>query len=168
MNLFLLRHGIAVERGDLDYQNDARRPLTPKGRQQVRQVAAALNEMELGFDVIWSSPLVRARRTAEIVAGEMKLKKHPVLAEELSPGSDVKKLVHKICALKPPPANVLLVGHEPDFSELISLLVAGQTGGGFALKKGGLAKLEIEKLRAGKCATLVWLLTPGQMKLMRG
>ena len=60
-----------------------------------------------------------------------------------------------------------MVGHEPDFSELISLLVTGQTGASVALKKGGLAKLEIEKIRDGKCATLAWLLTPTQMKLMR-
>jgi len=51
-------------------------------------------------------------------------------------------------------------------SELISLLVTGKVGAGFALKKAGLAKLELENLRAGKCATLAWLLTPAQMKLL--
>jgi hypothetical protein len=50
---------------------------------------------------------------------------------------------------------------------LISQLVAGDPGAGFALKKGGVTKLEIEKLRFEKCATLLWLLTPAQMKLMR-
>jgi phosphohistidine phosphatase len=167
MNLFLLRHGIAVERGDLDFANDDARPLTPKGKRQLRQAAAALRALELRFDAILSSPLVRARQTAEIVAAELKLQKRLAFADELKPGGSAKKLVQKIAALKPPPENILLVGHEPDFSELISLLVTGATGAGFALKKGGLAKLEIEKLRAGKCATLAWLLTPAQMKLMR-
>lgn len=64
------------------------------------------------------------------------------------------------------PENLLLVGHEPDLSKLISLLVAGKIGPGFALKKAGLAKLEVESLRAGQCATLAWLLTPTQMNLM--
>jgi phosphohistidine phosphatase len=167
VNLYFLRHGIAEERDEFDYAQDAARILTPKGKKQLRTVAAALRAMELRFDMILSSPLLRARQTAEIIAAELKLKKRLALADELKPGGAAKKLVQKIGGLKPSPENVLLVGHEPDFSELISLLVTGHAGAGFALKKGGLAKLEIEKLRAGKCATLAWLLTPAQMKLMR-
>ena len=167
MNLFLLRHGIAVERDEFDYANDAARPLTPKGKRQLRHIAAAMRALELNFDLILSSPLVRARQTAQLIAAELKLQKRLVFVDELKPGGDAKKLVQQIAGLKKVPGSVLLVGHEPDFSELISLLVTGNHGGGFALKKGGLAKLEIQKLRAGKCATLAWLLTPAQMKLMR-
>jgi len=167
MNLYLLRHGLAVERDEFDYANDAARQLTPKGTKQLRTITAALRAMELRCDVILSSPLVRARQTAEIIAAELKLKKRLALANELKPGGAVKKLVQKISGLKSVPENMLLVGHEPDLGELISLFVTGHAGGGFALRKGGLAKLEIEKFRAGKCATLTWLLTPAQMKLMR-
>ena len=167
MNLYFLRHGLAVERGEFDYANDAARPLTPKGKKQLRAAAAALGAMGLGFDVILSSPLVRARQTAEIIAAELGSKNRPGLADELKPGGTAKKLVQKIRGLKPAPANLLLVGHEPDFSELISRFVTGRAGGGFALKKGGLAKLEIVRLRDGKCAVLAWLLTPAQLKLMR-
>jgi len=166
MNLFFLRHGPAVECDEFDYANDAARPLTPKGKKQLRSIAAALRAMELHFNVILSSPLVRARQTAEIIAAELKLTKRLALTDELKPGGDAKKLAQKINGLKSGPENVLLVGHEPDFSEWISLLVTGNGSAGFALKKGGLAKLEVEKLRAGKCATLAWLLTPAQMKLM--
>ena len=167
MNLFLLRHGVAVERDEFDYAKDAARPLTPKGKKQLHTVAAALRALGLGFDGLWSSPLVRARQTAEILAADLKLQKRLAFTDELKPGGDAKKLVQRIEGLKKAPGNVLLVGHEPDLSELISLLVTGNHGGGFALKKGGLAKLEIQKLRAGKCAILAWLLTPAQMKLMR-
>jgi len=166
MNLFLLRHGLAVECDEFDYAHDAARTLTPKGKKQLRNVAAALRAMELHFDVILSSPLVRAYQTAEIIASELKSKKRLALADELKSGGAAKKLVQKISGLKPRAENVLLVGHEPDFSELLSLFVTGHAAGGFALKKGGLAKLEIEKLRPEKCATLAWLLTPAQMKLM--
>jgi phosphohistidine phosphatase len=166
MNLFLLRHGLAVEREEFDYASDADRPLTPKGRKQLRTIAAALRKMELHFDVILSSPLVRARETAEIIAAELKSRKRLSLADELKPGTDAKRLVHKLAHQKPAAKNILLVGHEPDFSELISLLVAGHVGAGFALKKGGLAHLEIDKLRFGGCALLAWLLTTAQMKLM--
>jgi len=166
MNLYFLRHGLAVEGDEFDYSSDDARQLTPKGKKQLRAVAAALRTIEPRLDMIWSSPLVRARQTAEIIAAKLKLKKQLARADELKPGGAAKKLVQKINRLKPMPENILLVGHEPDFSELISLFVTGQPGGGFALKKSGLAKLEIEKLRAGKCAILAWLLTPAQMKLM--
>ncbi len=125
-----------------------------------------MRAMELRFDVILSSPLVRARQTAEIVAADLKLAKRLVFADALKPGGDAKKIVQNISGLKKVPGNALLVGHEPDLGELLSLLVTGKNGAGFALKKAGLAKLEIEGLRSGKCATLAWLLTPAQMKLM--
>ena len=123
--------------------------------------------MELRFDAILSSPLVRARQTSEIVAVDLKSRNRLAFTDELKPGGSAKKLVQKIAAQKINSGDVLLVGHEPDLSHLISLLVTGSRDVGFALKKGGLAKLEIEKLRAGKCATLAWLLTPAQMKLIR-
>jgi phosphohistidine phosphatase SixA len=59
------------------------------------------------------------------------------------------------------------VGHEPDLSRLISLLIAGEESITIDFKKAGLCKLEIVKIRHGRCATLGWLLTPGQMKCMR-
>ncbi|HTL73079.1 MAG TPA: histidine phosphatase family protein, partial [bacterium] len=93
MNLFLLRHGLAVEPGTPGFKNDAVRPLTPKGKLQLRKIAAAMRVMELEFDVIWSSPLVRARQTAEIVAKELKAKEQLELVEELSPGGDAVKLI---------------------------------------------------------------------------
>ena len=167
MELFLLRHGLAVERGTPGFARDADRPLTPQGRRQLHKIAAALERLDLSFDVILSSPFLRARQTAEIIAKELKLKKQLVFADELQPGAPAEKTIHRLAASEARQKTVLLVGHEPDFSELISLLVAGVADAGFALKKGGLAKLEIEKLRAGQCATLAWLLTPKQMKLMR-
>lgn len=167
MNLFLLRHGLAVERKEFYFANDEFRPLTPKGKRQLRKVAAALRAMELRFDVILSSPLVRARQTAEMVAADVKARKRLAFADELKPGGNPKKLIQKIAAQKINSGDVLLVGHEPDLSNLISLLVTGSRDAGFTLKKAGVAKLEVEKLCAGKCAALAWLLTPAQMKLMR-
>jgi len=160
MNLFLLRHALAVEREEFDFATDEARPLVAKGRRQLRATAAVLRDLKIQFDAIWSSPLVRTRQTAEIIAGEMKNKKAVVLVEELRPGGSSKKLVQKISAQKKLPENLLLVGHEPDLSDVLSLLVTGKSGAGFALKKGALAKLEIETFRAGQCATLAWLLPP--------
>ena len=166
MNLFLLRHGLAVEREEFHFASDHLRPLTAKGKRPLHKITAAMRAMELRFDVIFSSPLVRVRQTAEIVAMDLKLKKRLDFVDELKPGSDARKLVQKIAELENVPVNVLLVGHEPDLGELISMFATGKNGTGFALKKAGLAKMEIKNLRAGKCATLAWLLTPAQMKLM--
>ena len=166
MNLFLLRHGVAVKRGDLDFANDELRPLTAGGRRQLRQTGAALRKLGPKFDLILSSPLVRARQTAEIAAADLRLKKRLSFADELKPGAPAKRLIQKINRLKPAVKNLLLVGHEPDLSELISLLVTGGPGLQLDFKKGGLAKLEVGKLRAGRCAALAWLLTPKQFAIM--
>lgn len=165
MNLFLLRHGLAVERVARGFANDFDRPLTPKGRRQLRHSRAALKKLKP--DLILSSPLVRAQQTAEIVAAELKWKKPVRFSDALKPGGKVKKLVAELNRVNPPPENVLLVGHEPDLSGLISRLTTGGDDLRLDFKKGGLAKLEIEKLRPGKCAALAWLLTPKQMKRMR-
>lgn len=166
MELFLLRHGLAVERGTSGFADDNARPLTPKGRRQLIKIVQAMKKMELSFDRIFTSPLPRAEQTAEIVAGKLKMKKRLLIAAELRPGGDAKRLIRQIAAAKRMPKSILLVGHEPDLSELISLLVTGTIEAGFALKKCGLAKLEVEQLRPEKCAVLTWLLLPDQLKLM--
>jgi phosphohistidine phosphatase len=167
MELFLLRHGIAVERGTPGFADDSARPLTPKGRRQLRKITAAMKKMDLRFDLILSSPLLRAKQTAEIAAAGLKLKKQLKFSNALAPGGDVENLFRQLARLKPLPEKLLLVGHEPDLSRLISLLVTGGPELPLDFKKGGLCKLDAPALKAGKCATLAWLLTPGQMKLMR-
>jgi phosphohistidine phosphatase len=165
-NLFLLRHGIAVDPESAGYEGDSLRPLTPKGERRLLEAASAMKRMELSFDVVLSSPFVRARQTAEIVAQELKLKQPLKFSDALVPDGDFKTLIEELNELKPAPANILLVGHEPHLSRFISLLVSGTGEAAIEMKKGGLCRLEFEKLRVGQCARLAWLLTPGQMELM--
>jgi phosphohistidine phosphatase len=166
MNIFILRHGIAVERGTKGFDVDAERPLTGKGKRQLRTSAAAMKRMKLRFDLILSSPYKRARQTAEIVAEELKLKKRLKLSDTLRFESDPGAMIGEIAGLKPTPKNVLLVGHEPYLSNLISRLVSGTGNIAMDFKKGGLCKIEMEKLRDGTSTRLVWLLTPKLMKEM--
>lgn len=166
MELYLLRHGIAVEPGTRGFEDDFARPLIPKGRRQLRKTAAAMKKLARDFDLILSSPLARAKQTAEIVAKELKRKKRLRFSNALAPGGTVSILLRQLEREKPAPEKVLLVGHEPDMSRLISLLVTGGQQLQVDFKKGGLCKLETEKLHAGQCAKLVWLLTPKQMKMM--
>jgi phosphohistidine phosphatase len=166
MNIYILRHGIAAEPGTPGIKTDAERPLIPKGERRLRAAAAAMRKMELSFDLILSSPYLRARQTAEIIAEELKLKKRLELSDALVPSGNAKNLVRQLNEWQPAPENVLLVGHEPYLSRLIALLATGNAGATVEMKKGALCKLEAEELEFGHCATLVWLLTPSQMELM--
>jgi phosphohistidine phosphatase len=166
MNLYILRHGIAVEPGSPGYAKDADRPLTPEGERKLGQISEAMEALGLAFDLILSSPYLRARQTAEIVAESLKARKQLEFSDSLVPGGSMKKLVEFLNRLQPPPGKVLLVGHEPYLSGLVSLLVAGNQGCSVVFKKGGLCKLAAESLTHGRCAALEWLLTPKQMALM--
>ena len=166
MELYLLRHGIAVEPGTGGFEDDFSRPLTPKGRRQLRKSVGAIKKLAKKFDLILSSPLARAKQTAEIVAKELKLKKRLRFTNALAPGGAVSILMRQLEREKPLPEKILLVGHEPDMSRLVSLLTTGNLQLQMDFKKGALCKLEAEKLQDGQCAKLVWLLTPKQMKTM--
>ena len=166
MKLYILRHGIAVEPGTPGYAKDADRPLTPEGERKLRQIAEAMEALELSFDLILASPYLRARQTAEIIAEALKARKKLELSDSLTPGGSVKKLVELLNRLQLSPESVLLVGHEPYLSGLISLLVSGKETFAVVLKKGGLCKLSTDFLQHGRCAALEWLLTPKQMALM--
>jgi phosphohistidine phosphatase len=167
VNLYILRHGIAVEPGTPGLGKDSERALTPEGKRKLRQIAAAMQALELCFDHILSSPYVRAEQTAVIVAEAMKAREQVELSEALTPSGSLRDLIAAINHLRPEPQEVLLVGHEPYLSELISLLVSGGGGATVVMKKGGLCKLSVETLRYGRCANLEWLLTPKQMGLMK-
>jgi len=164
MELYLLRHGLAVVRGKRGFEDDSARPLTARGRRQLRKAVPAIQRLGGKFDLIFSSPYLRARQTAEIVARGMKLKQRLKFSNALAPGGTPAILLRQLGRAKPAPEKILLVGHEPDLSRLISVLLCGNQQLQLDIKKGGLCKLEAEKLRPGKCATLAWLLTPRQMK----
>ncbi len=166
MNIYILRHGIAIERGASGYKTDADRPLTAEGERKLRLVARAIKAMELDFDVLLSSPYLRARQTAEVVAAALALRKELDFTDSLAPNGSTRRLVALLGGLVPPPGDILLVGHEPYLSGLISLLVSGRESFAVVLRKGGLGKLSVESLRHGRCAALEWLLTPRQMALM--
>ena len=90
------------------------------------QIAEAMEELELSFDLILSSPYLRARRTAEIVAEHLEAGRKLELSDTLTPGGSTRRLVELLNRLQPSPESILLVGHEPYLSGLISLLVSGK------------------------------------------
>ena len=166
MNLFFLRHGIAADKEN--YSKDADRPLTEEGAKETRKAARGIDALDLELDLILSSPFQRTRQTAEITAETLKLENKLKFHEALQTDGDPIKIVRDINRSSVRLRNVMLVGHEPYLSTLISLLLTGARQGFIALKKGGLARLEIETLKFGKCAELKWLMTPKQLAMLAG
>lgn len=162
MNIYILRHGIAMEHEDWE-DDDSKRPLTRDGEKQLEKISETLKEMDLEFDLILSSPFERAKKTAEIVAEKLDLEKLLKFIDDLTPEGNPESLVEQINKLEP--ENPMLIGHEPYLSKFVSQLVSdGELEMDF--KKAGLCKIKVEKLKFGRCAKLCWLLTPKQMELM--
>lgn len=163
MELYLLRHGIAAEPGTAGYKRDRDRPLTPEGENELADIASAMKKLGLSFDIILSSPFVRARQTAEIVAEKLNLKKNLKFSEHLACGGNPKKLFEEIKKEYVSAQSLMLVGHEPYLSSLISVLVTGREDSSITMRKGGFCLLSTGALDYKKCACLEWLLTPKQM-----
>jgi phosphohistidine phosphatase len=134
MDLYLIRHGLAGQHGD--YANDDERPLTDEGKQKTRQVAKRLHELELRFDLILTSPLVRATQTAEILQSS-KLSKKLEITDFLAPGGNIHDWLGWLDTWKAPDKTLSLVGHEPDLSAWAEQLIWGDVRGKFILKKAG-------------------------------
>jgi phosphohistidine phosphatase len=165
--LYLLRHAIAVERGTPGYRRDRDRPLTLEGEKKMRRIARGLQALELSFDVILSSPFVRAKQTAEIVAARFQAEDRLAFTDALAVGGDHQVLIRELQDRYAQARSLLLVGHEPSLSILISTLLGGDSSLFVVLKKGGVCKLSIDSLKYGRCATLEWLLAPNQLTRMR-
>ncbi|MBI3316726.1 MAG: phosphohistidine phosphatase SixA [Candidatus Omnitrophica bacterium] len=160
MKLFLLRHGIAENQNPLYFPEDSKRPLTEKGKKEVRKVAQKMRDLEFKIDLILSSPFVRAKQTAEIAA-EMYKKSPLEFSEHLACGGSAGALMKELKTRYQKRENILIVGHEPYLSNLASVLISGKPIANIDLKKAGLIVLKVdEELRLGPCATLKLFISP--------
>lgn len=167
MNLYVLRHAIAANREDASFPRDSDRPLTSKGTAKLQKAVRGMKALGLSFDRILTSPYARALQTAERVAddlgGETKIERTPHLAPDGNP----RALIDLLGSESGEDASILVVGHEPYLSQLISVLVAGDARAAITMKKAGLCKLAVQALRYGRCASLEWLLTPTHLERIR-
>jgi phosphohistidine phosphatase len=152
--LYFLRHGLAADRGEW-MGDDFERPLTSKGQALMAREAAAIALLELKLDLILTSPLVRALQTATIVAETLGMQEQVMTDERLMPGFDMPCLVEMLNEHSDLSA-LMLVGHEPDFSETISALIGG---GRVVCKKGSLARVDLPD-DGSLAGELVWLIPP--------
>ncbi len=159
MKLYFLRHGSAEDRrvGLRDFD----RQLTPEGIAEMKQVAQGLYRLIEEVDVVITSPLPRAAETAGIAETALRVNAGPtIVSEKLAAGAFGLTELQQLVGDYPSDYRVLLVGHEPDFSEVVGEL----TGANIEMKKAGLALVEVGHVqRAG--GVLRWLLTPRHMLL---
>lgn len=155
MDLYFLRHGKAEERALGG--SDAERRLTERGIAEMRAEAVGIAARKLQIDAIISSPLPRALQTAELVATAFGLPPSSIRIEAalVSGQFDLSEL-QRLLAGKPREYRVLFVGHEPDLSYLVQVLIGGEP---VEMKKGALALVETERVAAGG-GVLRWLAPP--------
>ena len=163
MELYILRHGEAGKRIQAGGR-DSERALTVSGEVEVRQVAQAFDEFDIKLDFVATSPLKRASQTAEIIAKKLKLKNSSFEQwDELKPEGKKLDLYRKLSQFKPE-SSILVVGHEPYLSTMISEITFGSDGGSIVLRKSGLAKLDVISFQPKIKGELRWLLTPKHLK----
>lgn len=154
MKLYFLRHGLAEDRAGWK-GDDAARPLTEEGEKRMEREAATIAALDPAPDAILTSPLTRARQTAAIVASAMKSDGKLLTDGRLGLAFDRDRLA-EILLDHPGAQALMLVGHEPSFSETISGLIGG---GRIVCKKGGLACVKLYEARPLK-GELLWLIPP--------
>jgi phosphohistidine phosphatase len=161
--LFLIRHGLAEERGDA-WPDDAKRPLTEEGMSSLRKEARGLARLGVAFDIVLTSPLVRARQTAEIIAAGFDPRPHLAAIDSLAPGApyaaviaDLEKHMRK--------GRIALVGHEPALGELAARLIG--TRHPIAFKKGAVCRIDVDTLPPAGPGSLRWFLTPKVLRAIR-
>ena len=165
MNIYLLRHGIAVSAEETAPEGE--RPLTAKGIKRIRKGARGLRRLGFNFDAILTSPLARARQTADIVAETLGLETHLTVVEALQPNCSVEDLLASLNDYQNR-EHLLLVGHEPLLSDTAAFLITGKktVALDLALKKGGLCHVEIDSLPPRNPGTFRALLAPKQLRLL--
>ena len=160
--LYIMRHGIAGERGSA-YPDDEKRPLTAEGKKKLRESVAGLAKLGVELDWIVSSPLLRARETAEIVSDELGVHTPLDLCDALSPGGSPEALL-KFLAQQPKHTRVLVTGHEPDLGQLAARLTGAGRHAHLAFKKGGCCLISFDEFPPQSPGQLVWWLTPKVMR----
>jgi phosphohistidine phosphatase len=156
MLLYLVRHAYAGQHGDPNYPDDTLRPLTKKGRRQFRRLVKKLARRGFAPSVVATSPLVRCRQTANVIAKRLKLRRVDEL-DALRPGSQLEPLL--AWTEEQQADAVAWVGHSPDVEQLAAALL-GARDGVVLFAKGAIAAIDFpDGLTAGH-GELEWLATP--------
>ncbi len=163
MELYIVRHAIAVPRGTAGYPHDDR-PLTEEGIHKMQKAAKGLRRILPSLDAILTSPMQRAEETAHIIAQELVLEHKILVTENLKPGVSSDHALAELRTHEHARA-VMLVGHEPELSRLGSFLL-GSPGTVLELKKGAVLRIDLDDLPPRSTGRLIFLLQPRHLRAL--
>jgi phosphohistidine phosphatase len=155
-DLYLVRHAIAAERGE-EWPDDSKRPLTETGITRFKEVVAGLAWLEVEIDEIFSSPLVRARQTANLLGHGLPSKAAVKTLEALAPGHPPRAVMSELSKAAKR-RRIALVGHEPGLGELAAQLIGAPRA--LPFKKGGVCYITVQGLTSRRPGELVWFIPP--------
>ncbi|HET9833125.1 MAG TPA: phosphohistidine phosphatase SixA [Vicinamibacterales bacterium] len=161
--LYLIRHGIAEERGDA-WPDDSKRPLTEEGMSRLRKSARALARLGVSFEVVLTSPLVRTQQTAEIVASAFSPKPAIVSVDALAPEGSPSAVIAEL-EKHAKRTRIAIVGHEPGIGDLAAKLVGMRAEMEF--KKGAIARIDVESVPPKTPGMLRWFVPPRFLRNIR-
>jgi phosphohistidine phosphatase len=163
MDLYIVRHAIAVERGSPAYPWDDDRPLTPEGMHKFRLAARGLARLDVEVERILSSPLIRAQQTAEILRDALSPELVIDNTPHLKPEAEFADSLSAVSSLDAKSAAI--VGHEPHLSGFASYLLAGpRATASLAFRKGAVAFIRFPEEVAPGMGMLEWLIQPGALR----
>ena len=167
MDLLVVRHGAAEDKDAFARtgEDDDLRPLTTAGQREMREVARAIRELVPEIDVLATSPLVRAVQTAAILGDAYDRK--AILVEWLRPEAAYEDFARWASSHRDK-KTVVIVGHEPHLSGLVSWLIAGGKRSFLELKKAGACLLDVEKSAGAGSSTLLWSMGPKHLRAIGG
>ncbi len=164
MILYLLRHALAVDKEKWK-GTDRQRPLTSKGKDGIKKVAKHLRHLSLSADAILTSPYKRALNTAIIVAERLKYSPPLVKMNDLIPKGNSDAFLRVVMQRYRPDASLIVVGHEPYLSRLLSKVLGSSEIISIDFKKCGLCRVDLERNQSRITGSLKWLLPPKLLKL---
>lgn len=160
---YLVRHAMAEPRGPA-WVRDGDRPLTGEGARRMRDVVRGLAVLGVEIDVVLTSPLVRARQTADILVRGLSVRLAPIELPELAPGGRPAETMRAL-ARRTGAGAFALVGHEPDLGELAAWLLRAATP--LRFKKGGVCRIDVSAWPATPRSRLIWSAPPAMLRRVR-
>src|SRR5436190_10015141 len=154
--IYVIRHGLAEERGDA-WPDDSKRPLSEDGVSAMRKSARGLERLGVTIDVVLTSTLVRAKQTAELVAGALNPRPPVSTVDSLAPGGTYQEIVADL-EKQTRRKRIALVGHEPGIGEFAARLIGSRHP--IEFKKGAVCRIDVDSIPPSGPGDLRWLLPP--------
>ena len=164
LSIYLVRHGLAAERGAA-WPDDGKRPLVPRGVERLREETAALKAMAITFDAILTSPLTRAKQTADVLAAGLSPHPSVQIIASLAPGGSYAAFLADL-GKHSKRSHVACVGHEPDLGQLAARLIGAKRA--IEFKKGAICRIDLDALPQGGPGHLRWFVTPRMLRRIAG